>query len=69
MSDLTDLFTYHHNKYKVFEVLNNKKEVLFKISGRGDELPYAPMKRMLIGSELRRYVKKAEQTVSYVRVL
>tara|TARA_B100000768_G_scaffold153885_1_gene150308 strand:- start:1514 stop:1723 length:210 start_codon:yes stop_codon:yes gene_type:complete len=69
MSDLTDLATYHHNKYKVFEVLNNKKEVLFKISGRGDELPYAPMKRMLIGSELRRYIKKAEQTVSYVRVL
>lgn len=59
----------HHNKYKVFDVINNKKEVLFRISGRGDELPYAPMKRMLIGSELRRYIRKAEQTVSYVRVL
>jgi len=39
----------HTKKYKVFKLFNNENEVVARVSGSGDELPYSKMRHLLVG--------------------
>ena len=41
----------HTKKYKVFNLYNSENEVVTRVSGAGDELPYSRMRHLLVGQE------------------
>lgn len=39
----------HTKKYKVFNLYNSENEVVTRVSGSGEELPYSKMHHLLVG--------------------